>query len=163
MDDLVLKFRILLRAESAIRSSQIRLAVRQARLTSVGLVLALLALGMLNVSIYSALEPRIGGSTGALLLAIVNGVLALILILIAGRMKTGPEVEMAEEIRELAITELAADADQLKQEVQQVRSDVQGISDGFRRLLSGDLTRLGLPNLSPLVGVLASSLKSRRK
>ncbi len=163
MDDLVLKFRILLRAESAIRSSQIRLAVRQARLTSVGLVLALLALGMLNVSIYSTLEPRIGGSTGALLLAIVNGVLALILILIAGRMKTGPEVEMAEEIRELAITELAADADQLKQEVQQVRSDVQGISDGFRRLLSGDLTRLGLPNLSPLVGVLASSLKSRRK
>lgn len=163
MDDLVLKFRILLRAESAIRSSQIRLAVRQARLTSVGLVLALLALGMLNMSIYSTLEPRIGGSTGALLLAIVNGVLALILILIAGRMKTGPEVEMAEEIRELAITELAADADQLKQEVQQVRSDVQGISDGFRRLLSGDLTRLGLPNLSPLVGVLASSLKSRRK
>ncbi len=163
MDDLVLKFRILLRAESAIRNSQIRLAVRQARLTAVGLVLALLALGMLNVSIYLALATRLGESTAALLLAVVNGVLALTLILIAGRMETGPEVEMAEEIRELAITELAADADQLKQEVQQVRSDVQGISDGFRRLLSGDLTRLGLPNLSPLVGVLASALKSRKK
>ncbi len=163
MDDLALKFRILLRAESAIRNSQIRLAVRQARLTAVGLVLALLGLGMFNVSIYLALESRLGGSTAALLLAVANGVLALILILTAGRMKTGPEVEMAEEIRELAITELSADADEFKQELQQVRAEVTQISSGFRRLLSGDLSQLGLPNLSPLIGVLTSSLKSRSK
>ncbi len=163
MDDLVLKFRILLRAEAAIRNSQIRLAVRQARLTAVGLVLALLALGMLNVSIYLALETRLGGSTAALLLAVVNGILALILILAAGRMKTGPEVDMAEEIRDLAVTEIAADADELKQELQQIRAEVTQISSGFRRLLGGDLSLLGLPNLSPLIGVLASSLKSRKK
>jgi len=163
MDDLVLKFRILLRAESAIRNSQIRLAVRQARLTAVGLVLALLALGMLNVSIYLALETRLGGSTAALLLAALNGVLALVLILTAGNMKTGAEVEMAEEIRDLALTELAADADELKQEVQQVRAEVTQISSGFRKLLSGDLSLLGMPNLSPLIGVLASSLKNRKK
>ncbi len=163
MDDLVLKFRILLRADSAIRKSQFRLAIRQARLTAVGLVLALLALGMLNVSIYLALETRLGGPTAALLLAAGNGILALILILSAGRMETGPEVEMAEEIRDLAITELAADADQVKQELQQVRAEVTQISSGFRRLLSGDLSQLGLPNLSPLVGVLASSLKNRKK
>jgi type VI protein secretion system component VasK len=163
MDDLVLKFRILLRAEAAIRNSQIRLAVRQARLTAVGLVLALLALGMLNVAIYLALETRLGGSTAALLLAVVNGILALILILAAGRMQTGPEVDMAEEIRDLAVTEIAADADELKQELQQIRAEVTQISSGFRRLLGGDLSLLGLPNLSPLIGVLASSLKSRKK
>jgi type VI protein secretion system component VasK len=163
MDDLVLKFRILLRAEAAIRNSQIRLAVRQARLTAVGLVLALLALGMLNVAIYLALETRLGGSTAALLLAVVNGILALILILAAGRMQTGPEVDMAEEIRDLAVTEIAADADELKQELQQIRAEVTQISSGFRRLLGGDLSLLGLPNLSPLIGVLASSLKNRKK
>jgi hypothetical protein len=118
---------------------------------------------MLNVSIYLALEPRLGGSTAALLLAVVNGVLALILILAAGRMKTGPEVEMAEEIRDLAVTELAADADEFKAELQQIRAEVNQISSGFRRLLSGGLSQLGLPNLSPLIGVLASSLKNRRK
>jgi hypothetical protein len=162
MDDLVLKFRILLRAESAIRNSNIKLAVRQVRLTSVGLVLALLALGMLNVSIYLALETSLGGSTAAFLLAVGNGVLALILIFTAGRLKTGPEVEMAEEIRDLAVTELSADADQLKQELQQIRAEVTQISSGFRRLLSGDFSQLGLPNLSPLIGVLASSLKNRK-
>ena len=163
MDDLVLKFRILLRADSAIRKSQFRLAIRQARLTAVGLVLALLALGMLNVSIYLALEARLGGPAAALLLAAANGVLALILIFSAGRMKTGPEVEMAEEIRDLAITELAADADQVKQELQQVRAEVTQISGGFRRLLSGDFSQLGLPILNPLIGVLTSSLKNRKK
>ena len=163
MDDLVLKLRILLRAESAIRQNQIRLAFRQAQLIAVGLLLALLALGMLNVSIYLALETRLGGSTAALVLAAGNGVLALILVLMAARSKPGPEVEMAEEIRDLAFTELSADADELKQELQQVRAEVTQISTGFRRLLSGDLSPLGLPNLAPLVGVLASSLKSRKK
>ena len=163
MDDLLLKFRMLLRAESTIRDSRIRLAVRQAQLIAAGLILALLALGTLNVSIYLALEPQLGGATSALLLAIGNGALALVFILIAGRMKTGPEVEMAEEIRDMALTELSADAEQVKQELQRVSADVQQIGDGFRGLMSGDLSRLGLPNLSPLVGVLASSLKSRKK
>ena len=161
MDNLVLKLRILFRAESTIRSARIRLATRQATLASIGLVLALLALGALNLGIYLSLEPLLGSANAAFGLAAGNGVLALILVITAGRLKPGSEVAMAEEIRDMAMNELSADVDRLGTEIQRVRSDVSQINAGFRGALKGDL--MGLATLAPLVGTGASSLKKRKK
>jgi hypothetical protein len=163
MDDLVLKLRILIRAETAIRESQLRLVGRQSVAIAIGIVLALLALGAVNLAIYVALAEHFSEIAAGLILALLNGVLAVIFILAAGRMKTGPEVAMAEQMRELALNELSADADQLKQELQKVTDDVRHIRDGFSRIVRGDLSQLGLPNLSPLLSVLFGALKGRKK
>lgn len=163
MNDLVLKLRVLIRAETAIRESQLRLVGRQSVAIAIGIVLALLALGAVNLAIYLALAAQFSEITAGLILALLNGVLAVIFILAAGRMKTGPEVAMAEQMRELALNELSSDADEMKQELQKVTDDVRQIRDGFSRIVHGDLTQLGLPNLSPLLSLLVGSLKSRKK
>jgi hypothetical protein len=163
MNDLVLKLRVLIRAETAIRESQLRLVGRQSVTIAIGIVLALLALGAVNLAIYLALAAQTSEIAAGLILALLNGVLAVIFILAAGRMKTGPEVAMAEQMRELALNELSSDADEMKQELQKVTDDVRHIRDGFSRIVHGDLTQLGLPNLSPLLSLLVGSLKNRKK
>ena len=163
MNDLVLKLRVLIRAETAIRESQLRLVGRQSVTIAIGIVLALLALGAVNLAIFLALAAQFSEIAAGLILALLNGVLAVIFILSAGRMKTGPEVAMAEQMRELALNELSSDADEMKQELQKVTDDVRQIRDGFSRIVHGDLTQLGLPNLSPLLSLLVGSIKNRKK
>ena len=163
MNDSVLKLRVLIRAETAIRESQLRLVGRQSVTIAIGIVLALLALGAVNLAIFLALAAQFSEIAAGLILALLNGVLAVIFILSAGRMKTGPEVAMAEQMRELALNELSSDADEMKQELQKVTDDVRQIRDGFSRIVHGDLTQLGLPNLSPLLSLLVGSIKNRKK
>jgi hypothetical protein len=100
----------------------------------------------------------------ALLVALANAILAALVIFAATRIKPGPEEEMVREIRELALSELSADADGIRQNFARIGSDIERIRSGFSSV-SGVLgsTHSGLGSLVPLLGMLTSMLKKKSK
>ena len=124
----------------------------------------LLTVIMVNIAAYEYLSAIKGAPVAALIVASVNAVLAILVMFAASRIKPGPEEEMVKEIRELALTELSADADVIKQKFAQVSSDVERIRSGFSTV-SGALgsAQAGLGSMSPVLGLLTSMLKKKGK
>ena len=164
MNDFFQKLQIFSRTDMAILRINMQTASKQIILFAVGIVLILLAVAMFNVGMYVSLSEKFGRDMGAFIVAAFNGVLAVIIMVIANRTKPGPEAARAKEIRDLAITEINADVDSFRQNLNEVKSDVQRIRSGFGGLLGGgDKSSLGLLSFTPLIELLISSLRKSKQ
>lgn len=157
MDETLLKIRVLTRAEMMLAKANARRIAARSRLYAVALGMILLTVVMINIAAYEYLSTLKGDAVAALLVALANALLAVLVIFVASRIKPGREEEMVKEIRELALTELSADADGLKQNFAQISSDIERIRSGFSSV-SGTLGSLG-----PMLGMLTSMLKKEGK
>jgi hypothetical protein len=164
MDETLLKLRVLTRAEMTLAKAHARRFAARSRLYAVALGMILLTVVMINIAAYEYLSTLKGEPMAALIVAFANAVLAVLVMLVAARIKPGPEEEMVKEIRELALTELSADADEIKQSFAQIGSDIERIRSGFSSV-SGVLgsAQAGLGSLSPVLGLLTGMLKNKGK
>jgi len=164
MDETLLKLRVLTRAEMTLAKANARRMAARTRLYAIALGMILLTIIMINIAAYEYLSTLKGEAVAALLVALANAVLAVMVIFVASRIKPGPEEEMVKEIRELALKELSADADGIKQNFAQISSDIERIRSGFSSV-TGVLgsAHSGLGSLGPLLGMLTGMLKNRRK
>jgi hypothetical protein len=164
MDETLLKLRVLTRAEMTLAKANGRRIAARSRLYAVALGMVLLTVIMVNIAAYEYLSTIKGEPVAALIVALVNAVLAVLVIFSASRIQPGPEEEMVKEIRELALTELSADADGIRQNFAQISSDIERIRSGFSTV-SGALgsAQAGLGSLSPVLGLLTSMLKKKGK
>ena len=163
MDETLLKIRVLTRAEMTLAKANARRIAARSRLYAIALGMVLLTVIMVNIAAYEYLSGLKGEPAAALIVALANAALAVIVIIVASRIKPGPEEEMVREIRELALTELSADAEGVRQKFAQISGDVERIRAGFSSV-SGALgsAQAGLGSLSPLLGMLTSMLKKKR-
>jgi len=118
MNDTVKKVELLARAQAAILRVQLRRSVQSLVFVAVGLVFALLAVGVLNFAAYAALEMRLGPGRAGLIVGFVDLLLAGVLF--AKGLATSPPTEeekLAREITELATEGLSADLDEARVEL----------------------------------------------
>jgi len=164
MDETLLKLRVLTRAEMTLAKANARRIAARSRLYVIALGMILLTVVMVNMAAYEYLSTLKGDVVAALLVALANAILAVIVIFVASRIKPGPEEEMVKEIRELALTELSADADGIKQAFSQISSDIERIRSGFSSV-SGVLgsAHSSMGSLGPLLSMLTGMLKNNRK
>lgn len=164
MNDILKKIQVLVKCETAIQRVNLQTVARQIILFAVGVVLILLAVAMLNVAIYVAISEHYGQVAGALIVSVINGLLAVALMVVANRTKPGPEAAMAREIRELAITEINSDVEKVGQNLNDFKTDVQRIRSGFSGLMGGGGgSSFSLFNLAPLLDILISVLSKSKK
>ena len=164
MDETLLKLRVLTRAEMTLAKANARRMAARSRLYAIALGMVLLTVVMINIAAYEYLSTLKGEAIAALLVALANGVLAVLVIFAASRIQAGPEEEMVKEIRELALSELSADAEGVKQSFAQISADVERIRSGFSSVsgLFGS-GHSGLGSLGPLLGMLTSMLRKKAK
>jgi hypothetical protein len=137
---------------------------RQIILFAVGIVLILLAVAMMNVAIYAALSEHYGKVTGALVVSVLNGIIAIILMVVAKRTKPGPEADMAKEIRGMVITEINSDVENVVHSLNDLKTDVRRIRSGFGGLIGGKGgSSLSLLNLAPILDIFISALSKSKK
>jgi len=166
MTNFFLKLQILVRAEMALLRIQARRTATRSAMFAVALVFSLLALGMLNFAGYQALVVSQGPSIAALLVALVDGVIALIVVAASRHAGPGEEQDkMIRDISDLAYKELSADVDEVKAGLTEVTDDVRRIRDGFTAFTSGSSgLASGLArNLAPILSLLISAVKKGRK
>jgi hypothetical protein len=162
MHETLLKLRILASAELNLARITARRLANRATLLAIAVGLLLLAVVMVNIGVYDFLLRTQTPSMAAFLVAAGDGVVAVLAVIIAMRLEPGPEEQMARQVREMAFDELAADVDDLKDELAKVGTDVKRIRTGFAFLArSGSITS-GLASIAPVISVIADTIKERR-
>lgn len=163
MTNPVQKLRLLSRAEIILLRIHLRVLARQTVLYAVGVLLVLLTVAMLNVAMYATLAARYGSSIGAFVVALINAVLAVSVLLVASRIRPGPEAAIAEEARDLAMAEISADTERVRQGISDLKADVQRIRSGFGAFAGGGGSLASLLQLAPLLDLLIGALKRAKK
>ena len=153
------KVRILSRAEMVLLKIHLRSLAKKTILYAAGLLVVLLAVGMFNLAAYMFLAERLAPPVAALLLAAFNAVIAMGLFLTAKATRPGPETHLAEEVRDLAVAALQADADAVRANLNEVKADVHRIRSGISGMFGGSGSLGGLMHIGPLLDVVTSSLK----
>ncbi len=160
MDKIIAKVRLLAKAEVILFRLHLRRAARQASLVLLAALFGLLAVAMLNVALYLFLAPRVDPALAALAVAGVDVLLAVVSVTAAGRLKLGPEAEAAALLRDEASNELAADADRLRAQLDDLVQDIKHI----RSAVTGHAQPggIGLPAVFQWIMMLVGYLRGKR-
>jgi hypothetical protein len=160
VDDTLLKLRILASAELKLAQLKAQRLVNRAILVAIALGLLLLTVVMVNLGAYQLLAETYSESVSAFLVAAGNAVLTVLVVFAVRRVQVGPEERMAQEIRDMALDEVTADVDALKDEV---GTDVKRLKKGFSILNKGSQIGAGLASVAPVISMIVEAIKQHRK
>jgi type VI protein secretion system component VasK len=149
MDRFINNLRVLWRTERAIADIKLRHALARSGLNVAAAVLALIGLLMFEVAVFYALRDVWSTIVAALILGVVNLLLAGILLLIADRRKPGRELDLANEIHKNTMDALQADARLL-----------QADFASFGQTLKHPVDSL-LPLIVPLATIVINAIKKK--
>jgi hypothetical protein len=145
MDEMVVKLRLLAKAEFILLRLHLRRAAKQAAFYLIAALMAVLAVGMLNIALYFYLSPMLDRPGSALVVACIDIILAAIVIIVASRLTLGPEAEAANSLRELTMSELVADIDRVKNQIADLSADIKQIRSSVSGFMG--VGSFGLPSI----------------
>ena len=151
---------LLWRAERSLLGSQLNLTMRKVVLVIVTAIIAAFAIAMFDISAFFALEPSMGKAGAALLVGIGNLVFAALIFALANNMAPGEEEGVMREAREIAISEIGADIDELHEQFREFRSDVDGIRTGISRVVKHPSELLTPATVASALAAVTSILKA---
>ena len=155
MNELIVKLRILARAEATLFKADAQRRTNMAMLAAVSIGCVFVALVFVNIGAFFALTDSDIDSRAAFILAGANLALAVIPVLLRRQTKPGPEEQMVREIREMAAEEISKD-------INAVTSEIAAVGSGLKQLKSG-VSSIGgggaLGALGPLLPLLIDILK----
>ncbi len=162
MDPLLQRLALLLRAEALGLRIRAKHAARTAAFSAAAIAVALFAFALVNLCAFNALAAAYGQTMAALALAAVDTLFAWILFMQGQRRTPTSEEAMVDELRALALAELANDTARLKAQLTHLQQQVTNIGEGISRVTHGDPLQLGLSSIGPILSI-AARLFSRHK
>lgn len=133
MDNFVRDLQVLWKADAVIGKIWLNVMARRFGLFAFAGLIAVFGLGMANVAGFYGLQPSWGPVWAAALVSGGDIVLAVFVVLTARNAQPGPEMELALDIRKMAIESLQADGRDLKitvdalgQEIRQAKDTLAG-------------------------------------
>lgn len=144
---------IILRTEGLITQRRLAVARKQLMLMAFAGLIAVLGLVMLNIAAYQALQTGLGAPMAALIVALVNFVLAGGLMLWASKANADTEISAVTEVRDMAVADLESELDEMKDEATAIIEDLRGMR---RDPLGAMTSSLFLPLLSAILKNLRS-------
>jgi hypothetical protein len=133
LDTIVRDLQLLWKADSLIGRIWLNVMARRFGLFALAGLIAVFGLGMANVAGFYGLEEFRGPVWAAAIVAIADLFIALIVALLARSVQPGPEIELAFEVRKMALTAVQSDARDLKvtadvlgQQIRQTRDTIAG-------------------------------------
>ena len=130
MNELIVKLRILARAEVTLFKADAQRRKNQAMLAAISIGCVFVALIFVNMGAFFTLIESEIDSRAAFILAGVNLGLAIVPFLLRRQAKPGPEEQMVREIREMA-------ADEVSKDIQSVSDEIASVGAGIKQLRSG--------------------------
>jgi hypothetical protein len=125
-------------------------------------LIAVFGLGMANVSGFYALQASLGLVWAAAVIAIVDFILAAIVLAFASRVQPGSEIELAHEVRKMAIAFLQSDSADIKLAVDSLRQDIRQTKDSIAGFMHDPLSGAAERLLVPAALSLLKGLRSKK-
>jgi hypothetical protein len=156
IETIVANLRAILRANSIIADIHARHLVARASLTGFAALIAAFGLLMLGLAAYLALESVIGPVWAAASVGLANCVIALVLVLIASRIKPGRDLELAREVHRTAMEALIADG-------RAMEAEITDFKQAFRHPLDSVLPSLIVPLVSIILKIIQKKTDQPRE
>lgn len=150
IDSITANLRALIRANSIIADIHARKLVARSSVLGFAGLIAGFGLVMLGVAAFLALEQVWGPIWAAVAIGAASCAIALLLILIAGRIKPGRDLDLAREVHKSALDGLMADGRALEAELTRLRDTV---THPFESVVPSLIV--------PLAGIVLNILKKR--
>lgn len=135
IDNLIRDLQVLRKADFFIGKIWVGVLARRFGLFAFAGLIAVFGLGMANVAGFYALQVSAGPIWGAAIVAVVDLVIAAIVLQVAANARPGPEIELAFDVRKMAIDAIQGDTRDLKltvdalgQEIREVKANIVGFA-----------------------------------
>ena len=161
MNEIMMKLRILARAEMTLFKADAQRGRNQALLAAISIGCIFVGLVFLNAGFFFMLTESEIDSRAAFILAACNFGLAVIPFLLSRQSKPGPEEKMVREIRDMA-------ADEVTKDINEVADEVAAVGSGIKQLKAGVSSFGGVGGglggaLGPVLPLLIDLLKKSKK
>ena len=151
-EDFNAKMKLLIKSERALLNLEMKKRARQIVWISLALLAVLVALIMLNVTVYLYLSENFSNLESAAILSGLNIMTAILFFVIASHQDRGAEAESIEGIRDFAWDQISTDIDDVKQHVSEFKSSVLKVKQGVDTFTAGDV--FGLKKVLPIITAL---------
>lgn len=162
MNELIVKMRILARAEVTLFKADAQRRTNQAILAAMSLGCVFVGLIFINFGAFFTLTESSIDARAAWILAAANFGLAVVPYLFRRQAKMGPEEAMVREIREMAADEISKDLNSAAEEIGAVVDGVKNLKSGISSFTSGS-SGGALGALGPVLPLVIDLLKRSKK
>ncbi len=163
IDHLLRDFQVLRKADSLIARIWLNVLARRFSLFAFAGLIAVFGLGMANVAGFYALQSSIGAVWAATIVAIVDFVIAAIMLLIASKSHPGPEMDLALEVREMAVAAIKTDARDVKATVEAVAQEIKNVKATITGFAQNPLDAAAQKLLIPAALSILRGLRSKKE
>ena len=163
MNELIVKLRILARAEVTLFKADARRQTNQAILAAISVGCIFVALIFVNMGLFFMLTESEIDSRAAFILAGVNLALAVVPYLLRRQAKPGPSEQMVREIREMAADEISKDIQSVSDEIASVGAGIKQLKSGISSFGGGGSMGGVMGALGPVLPLLIDLLKKSKK
>lgn len=125
IDDLVRDLQLLRKADSLIGKIWVTVIARRFGLAAFAGLIAAFGLAMADVAALYALQAPLGSVGAAASVAAADLAIAALVMLLARRCEPGPELQLALEVRQIAIEAIHTDASNLKSTIDTLTGEIR--------------------------------------
>ncbi len=154
-DAFVGHIQVLSRVDSLIARIWLHVMARRFALFALAGLIAVFGLGMADLAGFYQLQATLGPVWAAALVALADFIVAAVIALAARSIKPGPEIEVAMDVRRMAIKSLQDDARAVEQQIRDLRHTIGG-------LVSSPLDAAAQKLLIPALLAIVKGVRSRR-
>lgn len=134
---------IIIKAERLIAQRRVAVMMRQTGFMAAAGIAAAIGLVLLNVAAYIALSESIDPALAALLIALANFFIAILLILMAKKSNGESEIAAVSEVRDIALEDLEFELNAAGQEIKSAAQNLRLMAkDPFGSVAPGIMTAL---------------------
>lgn len=162
MNELLVKLRILARAEVTLFKADARRRTNQTLLSAISIGCIFVALVFVNVGAFFWLTDSAVDSRAAFMLAGGNAALAIVPFLLRRQAKPSAEEKMVQDIRDMAAAEVTKDITAVTDEVAAVGNGIKQLKSGISSF-GGGSSGGALGALGPVLPLVIDLLKKSKK
>jgi hypothetical protein len=163
IDHLLRDLQVLQKADILIGRIWLKVVLRRFGLTALASLIAVFGLGMANLAGFQALQVSVGPIWAATIVSGIDFVIAAIVLALAAASRPGPELEVALEVRKMAVDALQADARELKTVIETVGHEVKNVKATLAHLVHDPFEVAAKKLLVPAVLSLLRGLRSKKE
>jgi hypothetical protein len=163
IDDLIRDLQVLWKADSLIGRIWLNVLARRLGLFVFAALIAVFGLGMANVAGFYGLQPSWGSVWAAALVAIVDLVIAAVVLALGSKVQPGTELELALEVRKMAMASLKTDSADVKLAVDSLRQDIRQTKDRIAGFVHDPLSAAAERLLVPAAVSLLRGLRPKKR
>ena len=163
IDHLLRDLHVLQKADFLIGRIWLNALARKLGLFAFAALIAVFGLGMANLAGFHALQASLGAVWAALIVAAVDLAVAAVVLLIGSNSRPGPEIEVAFEVRKMAVEAIQADTRDLKLTIDAIGQEVKGLKANFTQLVQNPLDVAAQKLLIPAALSILRGMRSRKE